>query len=104
MVTSFAKENRLATIVGTKTAGNVLGAVNAKVGGGYWLRLPVFGWYTAQGNCIEANGIVPDLPVEVDPGELSHGTDRQLAAAIKLLTSRDQQASARALASSAAGH
>ncbi len=79
MVTNFAKENRLATIIGVKTAGNVLGAVNAKLGGGYWLRLPVFGWYTAQGNCIEGNGIIPDLPIELDPDELNRGTDRQLA-------------------------
>ena len=35
MVAGFASENKLATIVGTKTAGNVLGATNAKVGGGY---------------------------------------------------------------------
>src|SRR5437879_6078460 len=36
----------LATIVGQKTRGNVLGAINFKVGSGYWLRLPVFGWHT----------------------------------------------------------
>ena len=41
MVTSFAAENDLATIAGTKTAGNVLGAVNFKVGSGYWVRLPL---------------------------------------------------------------
>src|SRR5207244_1276432 len=41
MVSSFAGENRLATIVGNKTAGNVLGAVNFHVGSGYWLRLPI---------------------------------------------------------------
>ena len=37
MLAGFASENHLATIVGTKTAGNVLGAVNSKVGAGYWL-------------------------------------------------------------------
>jgi carboxyl-terminal processing protease len=101
MVTSFAKENRLATIIGVKTAGNVLGAVNAKVGSGYWLRLPVFGWYTSEGNCIEGNGIVPDLPVELDAWELNQGTDRQLNAALSLLTAADQTASGPAVASSA---
>jgi C-terminal processing protease CtpA/Prc len=43
MVAGFAAENRLATIVGERTAGNVLGAANFKVGSGYWVRLPVFG-------------------------------------------------------------
>ncbi len=38
MVASFAAENRLATIIGKKTAGNVMGAANFKVGSGYWVR------------------------------------------------------------------
>ena len=52
MVAGFAADYRLATIVGNKTAGNVLGAANFRVGSGYWLRLPVFGWYTSQGSCL----------------------------------------------------
>jgi C-terminal processing protease CtpA/Prc len=83
MVVNFASENKLATVVGTKTAGNVLGAVNAKVGGGYWLRLPVFGWYTNNGTSVEGRGIIPDIPVEVRPGELSRGIDSQLNAALE---------------------
>jgi C-terminal processing protease CtpA/Prc len=39
IVASFAVENKVSTIVGTKTSGNVLGAVNLKVGLGYWLHL-----------------------------------------------------------------
>jgi C-terminal processing protease CtpA/Prc len=93
MVTSFAAENKLATIVGTRTAGNVLGAANLKVGSGYWLRLPVFGWYTNDGNSVEGHGVVPDLPVEVEPAELSLGIDRQLNTAIELLTSNAAGAS-----------
>jgi carboxyl-terminal processing protease len=86
MVTSFAAENKLATIIGTKTPGNVLGATNLKVGGGYWLRLPVFGWYTNAGDSVEGHGVSPDLPVEVQPDELSVGIDRQLNNALELLT------------------
>jgi C-terminal processing protease CtpA/Prc len=81
MVASFASENKLATIVGTKTPGNVLGAINAKVGGGYWLRLPVFGWYTPKGVSVEGRGITPDHLVEAEPGSLSRGIDIQLHAA-----------------------
>lgn len=85
MVAAFASENRLATIIGTKTAGNVLGAVNMRVGGGYWLRLPVFGWLTARGGSLEGNGVSPDIAVEVRPKELQAGVDQQLLAARELL-------------------
>jgi len=84
MAAGFASENKLATIVGTKTPGNVLGAVNAKVGGGYWLRLPVFGWYTPRGVSIEGQGITPDLLVEVNPETLKAGIDFQLHTAAEL--------------------
>ncbi len=67
MVANFAAENRLATIVGQKTRGNVLGAANFKAGGGYWLRLPVFGWFTSKGRSLEGNGVDPDVSVEVSP-------------------------------------
>ncbi len=85
MVASFAKENKLATIIGTKTAGNVLGAVNVKVGHGYWLRLPVFGWYTGAGECNEGRGVTPDIEVDVAADELSRGVDRQLKTALEIL-------------------
>ncbi|MGH9436682.1 MAG: S41 family peptidase, partial [Terriglobia bacterium] len=85
MATAFAAGNKLAAIVGTKTAGNVLGAANVKVGGGYWLRLPIFGWYTPEGKCIEGQGVTPDVWAEVHPGELSAGTDTQLNTALDLL-------------------
>jgi len=85
MVASFVAENHLATIVGTHTAGNVLGAANFAVGSGYWLRLPVFGWYTSQGNCLEGNGVSPDVPVEVDPHALNAGTDEQMEKAIAIV-------------------
>jgi len=84
MVTGFASENKLATIIGRKTPGNVLGAVNIKVGAGYWLRLPVFGWLTSGGACLEGNGVTPDLGVEVHPEELHVGIDQQLLAATKV--------------------
>ena len=59
MVASFAQENALATVIGVKTAGNVLGAANVEVGRGYWLRLPVFGWMTWSGRCLEGVGVTP---------------------------------------------
>ena len=85
MLAGFASENHLATIVGTKTAGNVLGAVNYKVGAGYWLRVPVFGWYTSEGKCLEGQGVSPDLEVDVDLSMLDSGIDQQARRATELL-------------------
>ena len=64
MVAAFAAENALATVIGTKTAGNVLGASNFEVGSDYWVRLPVFGWFTWSGACLEGSGVTPDRLVE----------------------------------------
>jgi C-terminal processing protease CtpA/Prc len=85
MLAGFAAEHRLATIVGTKTAGNVLGAANFKVGARYWVRLPVFGWYTSKGNCLEGKGVSPDFSVEIDPFLLNAGTDQQMNKGLELL-------------------
>jgi len=86
MVAGFAAENGLATIVGKQTAGNVLGAANFKVGSGYWVRLPVFGWYTSKGNCLEGKGVLPDVVVEVDPPLLNAGVDQQMKKAVEILS------------------
>jgi carboxyl-terminal processing protease len=86
MVAGFAAENGLATVVGNRTAGNVLGAANFKVGSGYWVRLPVFGWYTSKGNCLEGKGVSPDVLVEVDPCQLNAGVDHQMNKAIEILS------------------
>ena len=93
MVASFAADHRLATIVGNKTAGNVLGAANFRVGSGYWLRLPVFGWYASQGSCLEAKGVSPDVVVDVDPVLLNAGIDQQMDKALEILRGRRQDTS-----------
>src|SRR6266852_3964449 len=85
MVASFAKENRLATLVGTRTAGEVLGGANFKLPGGYILRMPVAGWYTWQGECIEGKGVEPDFVVENSPESLAAGSDAQLEKALEIL-------------------
>jgi C-terminal processing protease CtpA/Prc len=85
MVACFAAENRLAKVVGQKTCGNVLGAANFRVGGGYWLRLPVFGWFTSKGRSLEGNGVNPDVPVEISPDALAIGQDNQMTRAIEIV-------------------
>src|SRR5882762_927040 len=86
MVASFAKQNCLATLVGTRTAGEVLGGANFKLPGGYVLRLPVAGWYTWQGECIEGKGVEPDVAVENTPEVLASGIDAQLQKAFEVVT------------------
>src|SRR5215472_13484300 len=87
MVASFAKQNRLATIVGTRTAGEVLGGANFKLAGGYILRMPVAGWYTWQGQCIEGRGVEPDVSIENSPERLAEGLDAQLEKALEVARS-----------------
>lgn len=86
MLANFAAENKLATIVGQKTRGNVLGAANFRVGSGYWLRLPVFGWFTSKGHTLEGNGVEPDVLAEISPEALAQGTDNQLNKAIEIVS------------------
>ena len=87
MVASFAKQNRLATVVGARTAGEVLGGANFKLPAGYILRMPVAGWYTWQGECIEGKGVEPDLIVENSLERLAAGLDDQLEKALELVKS-----------------
>ena len=85
MVASFAAENRLATLIGTRTAGEVLGGANFRLVNGYRLRMPVAGWYTWQGRCIEGKGVEPDVQVELSCDSLAAGVDNQLARAIEVV-------------------
>jgi hypothetical protein len=61
MIADFARTNRLATLVGTKTAGEVLGAVNFLVGEGYRLRIPIGGWIAWNDLLLEGTGVSPEI-------------------------------------------
>ena len=85
MVAAFAKENALATLVGSRTGGQVLGGANFSVGSGYILRLPAAGWYTWRGSIVEGSGVAPDVDVPLSITALREGQDNQLQAAISTL-------------------
>ncbi|MBN9659285.1 MAG: hypothetical protein J0H49_13950 [Acidobacteria bacterium] len=87
MVAAFAKENHLAVLVGNRTAGEVLGGANFRVGNGYYLRMPIAGWYTWMESCIEGAGVEPDTMVENDIVALSEGKDPQMMAALETAAS-----------------
>lgn len=83
MVAGFASENKLARIVGSKTAGRLLSGSAFKVGHGYVLGLPVATYLTWQGTMLEARGITPDEQVELSYEALKEGRDCQLERAIE---------------------
>ena len=82
MVSAFAEENNLATIVGAKTPGRLLSGSAYKVGHGYILGLPVAAYLTWQGRMLENNGIVPKFQVELSREALKDSRDTQLETAV----------------------
>ena len=83
-VTGFARENKLATIIGTNTAGQVLGGTGFKVGHEFVLRIPVMTFHTWNGDCLEGKGVEPDYNVELSRDALKQGKDAQLQKAIEV--------------------
>lgn len=86
MIVAFAKENRLATVVGEATAGRLLSATSMKVGNGYRLALPTGAYYTWNGALHEGTPIPPDYLVEFDWRAARVGDDAQLQTALRLLS------------------
>jgi C-terminal processing protease CtpA/Prc len=85
MAAQFAKDTKLAIVIGQQTGGNVLGSTTFNVGSGYQLYLPIFGWYSPNGNCMEGSGVRPDEVIDIDPDTLAYGDDPQLKKALELL-------------------
>jgi C-terminal processing protease CtpA/Prc len=85
MVTIFAKENKLATIVGEKTAGRLLSATSEKVGHGFRLAFPTGAYYTWNGTALEGNPIEPDVASDFSWQERRNGVDGQLQKALELI-------------------
>ena len=88
MVTIFAKENKLATILGEKTAGRLLSATSVKVGHGFRLALPTGAYYTWNLTALEGTPLDPDVLEEFDWKERrSSADDRALKKAVAHLAS-----------------
>jgi hypothetical protein len=85
MVGAFAEENKLATIVGTKTPGRLLSGGAFKVGHGYILGLPVAAYLTWDGRMLENDGINPSVPAELSRDGLRDGRDTQMESAIAVV-------------------
>src|SRR6266498_1337580 len=85
MVSAFAEENNLATIVGTKTPGRLLSGSAFKAGFGYIVGLPVAAYLTWQGKLIEGRGITPSIQFAQPPEQLLAGEDPQMQRALELV-------------------
>lgn len=87
MLAQFAQENRLGTIVGSKTPGRLVSRAATKLDAGYRLVVPVAAYVSAKGKQIEGNGIEPDVTVPWSFEGALEGEDNQLAAAMEQLMS-----------------
>ena len=63
MIAAFASKSKVATLVGSQTPGQVLGAANFKLPGEYRLRIPLTAWYMWDDEMIEGKGVMPDVLV-----------------------------------------
>lgn len=78
MIVAFARENKLAMVVGEKTAGRLLSATSVKVGNGFRLALPTGAYYTWKGSVLEGTPIEPDQVINFDWRQRRLGRDQQL--------------------------
>ena len=92
MVVMFAKENRLATVVGERTAGRLLSATSVKVGHGYRFALPTGAYHTWNGAVLEGSPIDPDVVAPFDLEQRRAGIDTQIETALRVVTSQEHAA------------
>lgn len=85
MITAFAAESKLATIVGAETTGRLLGGSGFKVGHGYLVILPKAAFYPWQRKSYEGHAIPPDVPVAWSPVGMGEGKDNQLKRAVGVI-------------------
>ncbi len=85
MVAAFARENGLAQIVGTETAGRLIPGSGFKLGHGYMVILTKAAYITWSGNRFEGCGIVPDVIEPWSPEVFAVGRDNQLSRSLEVL-------------------
>jgi C-terminal processing protease CtpA/Prc len=86
IVAGFAKDHKLATLVGTRTRGTLLGFSGFQVGQGYLLTVPVSNYITWEGKTFEQTGVSPDRDVGFTSQDALVGIDRQLQQAVAALS------------------
>jgi C-terminal processing protease CtpA/Prc len=86
MVAAFAKENKLATLVGAETAGRLIPGSGFKIGFGYMLIMPKAAYITWHGSRFEGHGIDPDHAAGWSPYKFMNERDDVLLRAVELAT------------------
>ncbi len=84
MVCAFARENNLAKIVGTETAGRLIPGSGFKVGHGFMVIMPKAAYITWGGQRFEGRGIQPDVVAPWLPEAYAAGRDNQLECAMRV--------------------
>jgi tricorn protease len=79
------RTQKFGPIIGTPTAGMVIGTSGFSLVDGTFVRLPLEGWYELNGRNLETQPTPPDIAVDVDPNALHSGDDAQLARAVDVL-------------------
>jgi C-terminal processing protease CtpA/Prc len=85
IVAGFAADHQLATLVGARTRGRLLGFSRFAVGHGYFVTIPVSNYVTWEGKTFEGTGVVPKVEVSFNAILAKAGRDCQLERAINLL-------------------
>lgn len=86
-VAAFAKENGLATIVGTRTPGRLICSRSFSLKGGYVLRVPARAWFTWKGEVLEQKGVVPDVSIAETNRQKDLVSDTPLRTALDVVNS-----------------
>lgn len=73
----------LGPLIGVPTAGGVIGTWDTTLVNGASFRVPVEGWYTADGISLENYGVPPDIQVDYPYEAFRAGRDPQLEAAVQ---------------------
>jgi carboxyl-terminal processing protease len=87
MLTQFAQENGLATVVGNHTPGHLVTRSAFKIGHGYRIVIPIAAYMSWNGNRIEGKGIAPDVPIDWSYEQALRGADNQLDRALEVVRS-----------------
>lgn len=78
----------LGTIIGARTPGYVIGTYSATLQDGTPYRIPMWGWFTADGQDLENVGVTPDIVAEGPAEALGSPDDHQLHEAVRYLLSK----------------
>jgi tricorn protease len=74
-----------AKVVGTETAGDVIGTFDLNLLDYGVMRRPRIGFFRPDGTDMECHGAKPDIEVETTPADIAAGRDPQLEVAVDAL-------------------